>query len=81
MHQQYLPQLHVPRYSYVLRDLRQMTFPREILWCSLWSHRYIIILASLMVLFTVTIINFEIANLATDPSNDLSNAVSTGAGI
>ena len=55
--------------------------PKEILWRASWPKAFTLILASIMLVFTVIIIALEVANLIIDRSTQLSNTGSTGAGI
>lgn len=80
MHQQCLPFYYRQPYPYVIRDRLRIT-PKEILWRISWPYVFTLVLASLMLLFIVAIFILEIASLANDSSNNLSNTASTGAGI
>ncbi len=79
MHQQCLPLYYRQPYPYVVRD--QRIPPKEFLWRLSWPYIITLILASLMLVFTVAIFILEVASLANDSSNNLSNTASTGAGI
>ena len=62
--------------------LRQQKLPtREILWRQAWPDAFTLILSSIMLVLTVIIIALEVASLTVDRFNQLSNTVSTGAGI
>jgi hypothetical protein len=80
MYQPSLPYNYIPRYPYVVQ-IRRLLPPKEILWRLSWPYVFTLVLASLMLLFTLIIFALEIASLATDSSNQLSNTASTGAGI
>ncbi len=81
-----LPYQYAPRYPYIPpepyipRDRRRLP-PKEILWRLSWPYIFTLVLASLMLLFILAIFILEIASLATDHTNNLSNTASTGAGI
>jgi hypothetical protein len=77
---QCLPYSYAPRYPNVVPDRRRLP-PKEMLWRLAWPFVFTLVLASLMLLFIVAIFILEIASLATDRSNNLSNTASTGAGI
>lgn len=64
-----------------IRRDRRRSSPKELLWRLAWPYVFTIVLASLMLLFILMIFALEIASLATDSSNNLSNTASTGAGI
>lgn len=63
------------------RREKDLLSPKEILWRASWPKAFTLILASIMLVFTVIIIALEVASLIIDRSNQLSNTASTGAGI
>ncbi len=69
------------RYPPIIRQRRSRLTPSEIRWRLAWPHIITLVLATLMLLFTLIIFLLEIASLAIDDSNTLSNTASTGAGI
>ena len=70
-----------PRPQLDRRANKSRLSPREILWRASWPKAFTLILASIMLVFTVIIIALEVASLIIDRSNQLSNTGSTGAGI
>jgi hypothetical protein len=80
MYQQSLPYYYGQSYPYRVQD-RPRISTKEILWRLSWPYVFTLVLASLMLVFTITIFILEIASLASDDSNNLSNTASTGAGI
>jgi len=87
MHQQRPPHYHLNQRGYyrypppILHHDRRRISPKELLWRLKWPYVFTLILASLMLLFIIIIFILEIASLANDNSNSLSNTASTGAGI
>jgi hypothetical protein len=80
MYQERLPYYYTPRYPYAFKIPPRLS-TKEILWRISWPNIFTLVLASLMLLFTLSIFILEIASLAVDSSNNLSNTASTGAGI
>lgn len=80
MYQQRPPFYYAQGYPHVI-DTRPRMSTKEMLWRISWPYILTIVLASLMLLFTIIIFILEIASLAVDSSNNLSNTASTGAGI
>ncbi len=79
----YPPRLYpgyIPRYSHIIPQRIRLTV-RETRWRVAWPYIITLILASFMLIFTLIIFILEIASLAIDNSNTLSNTASTGAGI
>lgn len=70
-----------PRPQLDRRANKSRLSPKEILWRASWPKAFTLILASIMLVFTVIIIALEVASLIIDRSNQLSNTGSTGAGI
>ncbi|CAF0809447.1 unnamed protein product [Rotaria sordida] len=81
MYQQWSPYHYARHYSYVNYDRRQRLSLKEIIWRRLWPRIFTVVLASVMLLLIIIIFSLEVASLASDPSNNLSNTASTGAGI
>jgi hypothetical protein len=80
MYQQRLPFYDAQGYPYVFENQPHLSV-RETLWRISWPNVFTLVLALLMLLFTISIFILEIASLASDSSNNLSNTASTGAGI
>ncbi len=81
MHRYRRPHRYVLRYPPVIRPRRSRLTPSEIRWRLRWPYIITLILATLMLLFTLIIFVLEIASLTIDGSQTLSNTASTGAGI
>ncbi|UJR24879.1 hypothetical protein I4U23_006248 [Adineta vaga] len=79
MYQYRQPQFYVRRNSPIIQRVRLTSHEKR--WRRQWPYTITIILATLMLLFTLIIIILEIASLAVDNSNTYSNTASTGAGI
>jgi choline-glycine betaine transporter len=80
MYRQRLPIYYTQGYPYRIQERPRLSI-KEILWRLSWPYVLTLVLASLMLLFIITIFILEIASLANDSSNNLSNTASTGAGI
>jgi choline-glycine betaine transporter len=80
MYQQRLPIYYTQGYPYLVQERPRLS-TKEILWRLSWPYVLTLVLASLMLVFIITIFILEIASLANDSSNNLSNTASTGAGI
>ncbi len=81
MYQYRRPHRYVLRYPPVIRQQRSRLTPNEIRWRRAWPYIITLILATVMLLFTLIIFALEIASLTIDGSETLSNTASTGAGI
>jgi hypothetical protein len=76
-----LPRRYILRYPPIIIPQRPRLTPKEICWRSAWPYAITLVLATFMLIFTLIIFVLEIASLAIDSSNTLSNTASTGAGI
>ncbi len=81
MYRYHRPYRFLLRYPRVIIRRQPRLTPNEIRWRLTWPYVITLVLATLMLLLTLIIFILEIASLAIDSSNILSDTASTGAGI